>query len=198
MDPTTELLRRWHAGDRDALHELVRRDLPWLRQRVRARLGDELRQLAETEDFLQEIVIDILDYAPRFVADGATFRRIVARIIENTLRSRHQFHHRLRRDRGRQQAAPSDTVLELDPARRTATSPSQFASRNEEEAWLHLALDLIEPGDRDVIVMREWDQQSFVAIGEALGVPENTARMRFARALRRLADRVAALRRGVT
>jgi hypothetical protein len=41
------------------------------------------------------------------------------------------------------------------------------------------------------------EKLSFVAIGQRIAVSANMARMRFARALPRLADRVAALRRGV-
>lgn len=196
-DATLQLLQRWHAGDRAALHELVQRDLPWLRARVRQRLGDGLRQHGNTEDFLQDAVIDILNYTPRFVAqDGDTFRRLVTQIVENCLRGQTEFYSRMRRDRARQQPLDSDSVLAIAGAAQNGTTPSQHAARNEEEAWLRLALDLVDPADRDVIVLREWKGESFAAIGAALGVPENTARMRFARALGRLADKVAALRRG--
>jgi len=197
-DGTLGLLQRWHAGDRQALHELVQRDMPWIRARVRQRLGDALRQHGDTEDFLHEAVIDILNYTPRFLAaDRDVFRRLVTRIVENTLRGQSEFYTRLRRDRGRAVPLPDDSVLDLDVQRRTNTSPSQHAVRNEEEAWLRLALDLIEPDDRDVIVMREWNGEAFADIGARLGIPENTARMRFARALGRLAAQVEALRRGI-
>ncbi len=196
-DRTSQMLARWHSGDRAALHELVQRDLPWIRSRIHQRLGEALRQHGDTEDFLHEAVIEILNYTPRFVAiDGDTFRRLVTQIVENTLRGQHEFYGRLRRDHARQSPLPSDSVLVLDPSVRSATTPSQQAARNEEEAWLRLALDLVEPADRDVIVMREWGGESFGQIGERLGIPENTARMRFARALARLADKVEALRRG--
>lgn len=195
-DDTETLLRRWHAGDRAALDELVQRDMPWIRARVRQRLGDALRQHGDTDDFLHEAVLDILAWTPRFVAtDRDVFRRLVSRIVENTLRGQAEFYSRLRRDRAR--VAVGEGVLDLDAQRRTGTTPSQYAARQEEEAWLRLAMDLLEPEDRDVIVLREWSGESFAAIGARLGVPENTARMRFARAVSRLAGQVDALRRGV-
>jgi len=196
-DDTPDLLRRWHGGDRQALRELLNRHLGWVRSRVQQRLGDALRQNAETDDFLHEAVIEILEYTPRFLAtDGDTFRRLVTRIVENMLREQHEFYGRMRRDRARQAPLPDDSVLCLDPRRRTATSPSQHAVRNEEEAWLRLAMELLPPEERDVIVLREWQGRSFGEIGEQLGIAENAARMRFARALARLADRVESLRRG--
>lgn len=197
-DATEALLRRWHAGDRAALHELVARDMPWIRKRVHDRLGQALRHHGDTDDFLNEVVIDLLAYTPRFLAaDGDVFRRLVARIVENSLRGRSEFYARLRRDQARQAPLPDDTVLALSGDRRPATTPSQHAARAEEEGWLRLALDLIEPDDRDLIVMREWNGDAFAAIGERLGVPENTARMRFSRAVGRLALQVEALRRGI-
>ena len=196
-DQTAELQRRWAAGDASALHELIRRELPWIRDRVHRRLGGRLRQHGNTDDFLHEAVIEILAYTPRFVVpDRVTFRRLVARIVENLLCERHEFYGRMRRDRARQVPLPDDSVLVLDPRRCTATSPSQHAERHEEEAWLRLALDLLPGDDRDIIVLREWGGHGFRAIGERVGISENAARMRFDRALRRLADRVAALRKG--
>lgn len=196
-DSTIELVRRWHRGDAAALHELVQRDIAWIRQRIRQRLGDALRQHGETEDFLQEAVVDILAYTPRFEpTDGDAWRRLVTQIVENLLRSKSDYYGRLRRDRARQRPLPEDSVLQLDPRRRPATTPSQFAMRNEEEAWLRLALDLIDPDDRDLIVAREWGGKPFGEIGVQLGLSENTARMRFQRALGRLADMVESLRRG--
>jgi RNA polymerase sigma-70 factor (ECF subfamily) len=196
-DDTPDLLRRWHAGDAVALHALVSRDLEWIRGRVRQRLGDALREHGDTEDFLQEAVLDILRYTPRFLAtNGDMFRRIVSRIVENTLRGQSEHYGRLKRQRAQSAPLPSDSVLVLDLRLRTKSSPSDRAARSEEEAWLRLALDLVDPADRDLIVLREWEGLSFAAIGERLDVPENAVRMRFNRALARLADQVEALRRG--
>ena len=77
------------------------------------------------------------------------------------------------------------------------TRPSEAASRREDTEWVRLALELLPAADRDVLRLREWEKLSFEQVGERLGVGANAARMRFARALPKLADKVAALRRGV-
>lgn len=196
-DPTLELLQRWHAGERGALDELLRRDLPWIRARVRQRLGPALRQAGDTEDFLHEAVVDVLRYTPRFlVATGDSFRRLLTQIVENMMRDRHDFFSRSRRNRAAEAPLPQDSVLCLDARSRTATTASQYAQRREEEAWLRLALELLAPDDRDVIVLREWQDLPFAEIGAQLDIEENTARMRFQRALARLARQVARLRAG--
>ena len=139
----------------------------------------------------------MLDYTPRFlVGDREVFRRLVGTILENALRSQGGFYARKRRDRAREAPLPDDTVLLVDVRARTATSPSRHAVRNEEQAWLRLALEMLEPADREVIALREWGQLPFAEVAQQLGVTENTARMRFTRALARLADRVEGLRRG--
>ena len=92
-------------------------------QRVRQRLGEALRQHGDTDDFLHEAVLDILSYTPRFLAtDRDVFRRLVTRIVENTLRGQSEFYSRLRRDRGRSVPLPDDSVLDLDAQRRTGTT----------------------------------------------------------------------------
>jgi RNA polymerase sigma-70 factor, ECF subfamily len=191
------LLQRWHRGDQAALHELVRQEMPWLRARTSRRLGPALRPHGDTDDFLHEVLLDVLRYTPRFLVGGReAFRRLVGTILENTLRSQGDFYGRLRRDRAKQLPLPDDSVLLVDASARTATTPSRHAARNEEEAWLRLAIEMLEPADRDVIALREWGGRSFLEVGEQLGISENTARMRFNRALARLADQVEKLRRG--
>lgn len=196
-DATLGLLQRWHGGDQEALKELLRRDLPWIRERLHQRLGDALRQRGDTEDYLHDTVLEVLRYTPRFlVSTGDTFRRLLSQIVENMLRDKNDFFARRRRNVAREQPLPDSTVLHLDGHTRSLTSPSQNAVRNEEEAWLRFALDLLAPEDRDAIVLREYEGMAFAAIGERLGISENAARMRFERGLARLADKVAALRRG--
>ncbi|MBK8097566.1 MAG: sigma-70 family RNA polymerase sigma factor [Planctomycetes bacterium] len=174
---------------------LLRRDLPWARELVRQRLGAQLRQFGDTEDFLHDAVVEVLTFSPRFLVTSAeAFRRILAVVVENTLRDRHEYFTRKRRDRAREQPL-TDTVLCLDVRSRTP-GPGTQAGRAEEQAWLRLALEMLVPDDREIIVRREWDGASFAALGEHFGIAENAARMRFQRALGRLADQVERLRRG--
>src|SRR5215813_5262684 len=51
---TLTLLRRWHGGDREALGELVARDLPWIRAHVERRPQPELRRHLDADDLVQD------------------------------------------------------------------------------------------------------------------------------------------------
>ena len=190
VDPseTLVLLQRIHTGDPKALGELVARDLPWVRAYVARVLGPELRARTDAEDVVQEAMLAVLKDGQKFtISDMGQFRALIARIVENLLRMKHRFLHQQKRDIGKEQRLPSDTVLDLDAS---VTRPSQAAMRNETQAWLQLCLDLLDPKDREVILLRQWKDLSFVEIGQQLGLDQAAARMRFERALARLAKLV--------
>lgn len=189
-EATRELLLRWHGGDQAAFEELLQRDLPWICAHVRRRLGPELRRRGDTDDFVHEVVVDFLRHGPRLVLDDRRqLRAFLARVVENVLVDQHHFHRAARRDLRRDQPLPDDTVLELDGGSAVAR-PSEAASRNEERGWIRVALELLGADDRQVILLRDWEELGFGGIGERLGLSEHAARMRYVRALPRLAQAV--------
>ncbi|MCB9879171.1 MAG: sigma-70 family RNA polymerase sigma factor [Planctomycetes bacterium] len=196
-DATPALLARWHTGDERALATLVELHLPWLQQHLEHRLGEFLRRQAEPGDFVQDAVADFLRYAPRFqVRDARQLRGLLARVVENTLRDKNDWFRAQRRDLGRNTPLPTDTVLSLDPALQPGTTPSGAAMRSEARDWVRLGLELLSAEDRKVLVAREYEDRSFLDIGKQLGLDANAARMRWVRAVARLADLLRRLRRG--
>lgn len=195
---TGDLLRRWHAGDARALDELLALHLPWIRDRVHKRLGAALREKAETGDIVQDSLLQFLRYGPRFViGTDEQFRKLLARIVENVLRDKLDFFSARRRQMAREQPLGSDTVLSLDPPRaEVIDTPSQAAAREEDEAWMRLALELLDPDERRLLVLREWDDLSFREIGERLGISDSAAKMRHHRAIASLAHLMSSLRKG--
>lgn len=195
--PTIVLLERWRDGDDKALHQLLEEELPWIRGHVNKRLGPLLRQLGDAEDYVQEAMVRVLKSGPQFrVSDRRHFRALLAVLIENTLREEHRFHRRERRNPDRRKPLPRDSVLDLDPPRRGVTRPSVVAHREEEAAWMELAMALLPATDSEVVRLREWGELPFSEIGEAMGMKENTARARFHRALSKLAHNFVQLRAG--
>src|SRR5690606_40993396 len=101
----------WHEGDRSALEELLSRNLEWVGQFVRSRLGAQLRQKEETADVVQDACLDILNYGPRFVVpDRTRFRALLGRMVENNLRDKHGYYSAKRRDMQRE-GSMSGTVV---------------------------------------------------------------------------------------
>ena len=192
---TRELLQRWHAGDRAAIDALIARDLPWIAGFVKSRLGPLLRGRGETQDYVQDAMLRVLEYVPRFVTGNRSgFRSLLARMIENHLRDAHDHHAAQRRTPLRERPVPEDSVLDLDQPQRSVTQPVSKAERSEQAAWVRLAIELLEQEDRQVLLMREWQGMEFGAMGQVLGISEDAARMRFHMALPRLAAQLERIR----
>lgn len=194
---TPALLAMWHSGDSDALATLVELHLPWLRNHVTERLGPFLRRHGDAEDYLQDAMLSFLRNAPRFqVRDAAQFRALLARVTENSLRDRNDWFRAKRRDLARNDSLPTDSVLALDPQLAASATPSRHAAADEARDWVRLALELLNPEDRRILVAREYDDRSFVEIGQELGMTASAVRMRWVRAVARLAAIMNDLRGG--
>ena len=197
MDATiSQRLQRVHRGDAQSLHALVAEHLPWVEAHVRARLTPNARSAGETQDFVQEAMLEVLRDGPRFTIDEpAAFRALLARIVENTIVDRVRWAQRGCRDHRRQRPLPTDSVPHLDAPAAAGTEPPVGADRAERQAWIALALELLEPDERDAIRGRDWDGLSFAELGTRLGIGEEAARKRYTRALPKLALKLEALRR---
>ena len=197
LTKTSLFLQQWHEGNQDGLNALLERHLPWIKGQVRKRLTPPLRNKAETVDYIQDVVVQFLHYAPKFtVSKDAQFRALLLRVVENTLMNKYEWYTARRRQMARERPLPSDTVLSLDPPERSFRTPSQSVARHEEEAWIRLAMEFLETDDREIIVLREWDKLPYAEIGARLDITANTARMRHDRAVIRLSEKVWDLRSG--
>lgn len=201
MSDTAQLLLRWARGDHDAMATLIAEDAPWIEAQVRRRLGPQLRQRVDTQDIVQNTLLAILQSGPCFVcSDRAHLRALLARMVQNAIHAQVDHATAGKRD-VRREVQPrvrtdSGSVLFLDAKSAAITGPGDAAAAGETRAWVRLALELLEPDDRNVILWREFEDHSFAAIGARLGTSEDAARMRFGRALPRLATKLKALRAG--
>lgn len=192
---TSISLQKWHQGEAEGLSELIKRHLPWIHAHVRKRLGKDLRKKAESVDFVQDAMVQFLKYGPRIhISDDAQFRALLKRIVENAVRDRNDWFRAKRRNMSRECPLPSDTVLDLDSAVKTDRTPSQSAQRQEHEAWVRLGLELLDPDDRQVIVLRQWEKASFQAIAQQFDMKADAIRMRYNRALGKLSDKIGEIR----
>ncbi|MFH0947091.1 MAG: sigma-70 family RNA polymerase sigma factor [Planctomycetota bacterium] len=195
--PTAYLLREWQEGDDESLGTLLERHLPWLRRYVRRQMKPSLRVRADTADLVQDAVLELLRYGPRFrISKEVHFRALMARIVVNTLRGKHDWFSAMRRNIARERPLPDGSVLDLDAGTDLSATPSQHIGHQERQAWIRMGLELLEPDDRNVIVFREWEGLSFAEIGRRLELSDDAARKRYKRAVPRLAEVVFALRRG--
>ncbi len=197
-EATVDLLCAWHGGDRAALLALVDRDRDWVFARVRKGRGPILRREAETVDHVQDLMLEVLEYSPRFlVRDRAQFRALVARMIDNLL-----IDDARRAARRPRFASPptavtgQDSIVSLDPALRVSDGVHERVAQAEELDWLRLGMEFLDDDERKVVRAHRLDGRSFVEIGAELGVDPNTVRMRCNRAVLRLAGIVRRLQSG--
>lgn len=192
-----DLLQRWHSGDEGALGTLVESQLPWLRQHCDRRLGAFLRARGDAADYLQDALLDFLRDAPRFqVRDEAQLRSLLARVLENTLRDKHEWFRAKRRFLAEVVPMPSDSVLDLNSGAVQSNTPSRAVSREESRAWVRLALELLDPEDRQWIIARDYEGRSFVDLAAEHGLTPDAIRMRWNRAVARLGAELGRLRSG--
>jgi RNA polymerase sigma-70 factor (ECF subfamily) len=190
------LLQRWHRGEQPALDELLAAELPWITDLVRGRLGPLLRARGETGDFVQDAIVRVVRDGPRFVVDDPRqFRALVARIVENLLRDELDRLTAGRRDVRREERLRSESVLDLT-ASGAITSPTKAAAADEWQALVCLALEFVAPADREILLLRQWQELPFETIAQRLGISAKAAHMRFTRALPRLVERIRLLRAG--
>lgn len=188
---TTQLLQRWYAGDEGALDALLADCLPWIRSRVQQRLGPQLRRKLETGDVVQDALMRFLADGPRLqIRNSGHLRGILARIVENVLCDKADWFSAKRRALARECALGDHGALTDD-----ADGPATLLATDENHDRVRLALELLEPEARRLVVLRAWDGLSFIEIGEQLGISQKAADTRYRRALARLALRYAEIER---
>lgn len=181
----------------EEIDEILTRHLSWIQGYVHHKLGDFRRSKADTGDIVQEATIQFLQYGPKIkLMDEGQFRALLGRIIENVIRDKYDWFTACRRNISNERPLPPDTILNLDPPKGRQETPSQIVQKQDEEAWLRLGLELLEPKEREVIVLHHWEHLSFIKIGKMLGVSKVAARKRYMRALNLLIDVVESLKSG--
>jgi len=179
LESTFQLIERVHAGDQEALERLFARHLKPLQRWARGRLPKWARDLADTDDLIQDTLVQtfkrIEDFEPRGVgALQAYLRQAVLNRIRNELRRK-----------GRQPHATDLDGLEVE----SVESPLEQAIGQEAVERYEGALQRLKPEEREAIIARVEMGYSFEELAEALGKPTpDAARKTAHRALVRLAE----------
>ena len=179
LESTSHLLARAKDGDVIAIDALFARSLPPLRRWARGRLPQYARDMADTQDLVQETVIQTLRHLETFEPrHPGALQAYLRQAIVNRIRDE------VRRVRRRPAAVDLDERLP-DPS----PSPLERAIGHEGLERYEAALLRLHPADREVIIARFELQQSYDEIAAALGKPTAAAaRMAVTRALARLVD----------
>jgi len=178
-ESSVELLERVRLGDNEALDRLLKRYVPGLRRWARGRLPRWARDLADTEDLVQETVVRTLRNLKGFQQrhDGA----LQAYLREAMM-------NRIRDECRRAGRRPGlDELDEAMPGK--DLSPLEAAVGSEMLARYEEALQRLRPEDRELVVARIEMGYAYAEIAVMTGKSSADAvRVAVARALVRLAE----------
>lgn len=180
-ESSVELLRRVRGGDQEALDILLRRYVPALRRWARGRLPPWARDIAETEDLVQDTILktfqrlDTFDYRHEGALQAYLREAVMNRVRDECRRA------------GRRPAGgPLDEQTPHEGA-----SPLESVIGTQAVERYEAALTRLRADDREAIVARIEMGFSYAEIAVMLGKPSpDAARVAVSRALVRLAEQM--------
>jgi len=181
-------------GDDLDLDALFAEHRPRLARMVGVRLEPGLRQRLDVDDVVQEVYAEATARLPKYVEAPAMpfflwLRFLCSQKIAELYR-RHvgagarDVRREVRGDPGQRSIADSGFLA--DQLSGHLTSPSAAAMREELREQLRRALDEMAPADREILVLRHYEQLTSAEAAAELGIGMEAARKRYVRALQRL------------
>ena len=198
---TEVLVSRAAEGDSDALAELMGRYSDRLKRMVRLRMDHRLQGRTGASDVVQEALIE----AARRLSDYQRnppmgfFLWLRALTAERLLNAHRAHLGTQKRDVSRdvslyRRAMPAAHSVSL--ARQLMgdfTSPTQAIQRAETQLLVQEVLNRMNPIDREILVLKYFEQLSTSEVASELGIKRSTAGKRYIAALKRLKQELSAI-----
>ena len=187
-------LSRAVAGEEAAWRELVQAHHARLLRMVAVRMDPRLRSRLDAEDVLQDVYLDAAKQFPDYVRDPQLPFFLWLRLLTGHWLARAHRHHlgTQLRDAGRDISICQGGIPDASSAALAAhllgreDRPSEAAQRAERAMRIQVALDAMEPMDREVLSLRHFEYLSRAESARAMGVSEAAAGKRYLRALAKL------------
>jgi len=193
---TQQLLDRAKQGDEKAVEGLLTRHREAVRRMIELRLDPAIVQRVDASDVVQEVLLEVSRRLQEYLKKPALpFHLWLRHIAKDHLIDAHRKHHQAQKrgvNREQQLVRPGWAERSsLDLAGQLIDqelTPASAAIRRELERRLQDALTQLEEDDREMILMRHYEQMPNQEVAGALGLTEAAASMRYLRAIRRLRD----------
>jgi RNA polymerase sigma-70 factor, ECF subfamily len=191
-----ELLDAARQGDEAALAVLVERHRDRLERMVRLRMDRRLQGRVDAADVVQEAYLALRGKFPQYSADPRLPFFLWLRLeVGQKLVDVHRFHLGAKmRDAGQevslhQGALPPVTPLSLaEHLLGKLSTASKAAMRAELKLRVQEALNGMDGHDREVLILRHFEELSNAEAAQVLGVKPSAAINLYVRALKRLKD----------
>ncbi len=188
---TVMMLRRLRQGESRALAELFDYYRPRLHGMIRLRMDPRVAPRLDASDVLQEAYIDAARQVQGYLASPRVAFYVWLRALAWErlwkLQRRHLGARRRAVDLEVSLPAESSALLAAQLLAR-GPSPSEALLQDELRQRVQRALAKLKPADREVILMRDFEDMTNEEVAQALGLSPSGATMRYGRALLRLKE----------
>ena len=173
-DLETELMLRVKAGDRAAFEEIFRLYQKPLANYLYRLSGNQAR----AEDLLQDAFLRLWKAAPNY-EPSAKVSTYIFRIAHNLFLN--------------EAARRREKALETLEAE-TRSDPASDMNRRELQSAVQKAVEALPEGEREVLLLSEYNGFNYAEISEILGIPVGTVKSRMFSAVQRLKESLKGLK----
>jgi len=195
-DRTQDILRDVAGGDAEAVNRLMDRHREAVRRMVQLRLDHAVARRVDASDVVQDVMLEASQRLTDYLrSPGMPFHLWLRQLALDRIIDMHRRHRGAQRrsvDReqnfsgvGNDEQSAADLAALLRDAELT---PAAAALRKELQSRFVAALQQMDEGDREIIVMRHFEHLGNSEAAEALGLSAPAAGMRYLRAIRRLRE----------
>jgi RNA polymerase sigma-70 factor (ECF subfamily) len=192
-DPT-ELLARAREGDRSAAGALLESQRGRLLRLLASRLSGRLGARVDAADVIQDVFLEasrrMEDY---FREPEMPFDHWVLFLATQRLQAVYRKHLGTQKRDARREVSlyerspnPASSRILAERLPGTVPTPSQRMVRTELRTQVRETLEGMEPAEREVIALRNFEQLGNEEVAQVLGLKVSTASKRYQRAIRRL------------
>jgi len=190
---TLVLLDRVRDGDADAINRLLERHRQAIRQMIDRRMDRVITRRVDASDIVQEVMIEanrrLGDY---LVNPTMPFRLWLRHMARDRLIDAHR-RHRVAATRSLDREVPlvsgdgdGSSAGEIVGVADRELTPAAAATWHELERRFAAAVERLDEGDRQIVLLRHFEHLSTAEAAAALGLAKPAAGMRYLRAMRRL------------
>ncbi len=195
-EQTQDLLKEVGEGDQSAVNRLLDRHREAVRRMVQMRLDHAVARRVDASDVVQDVMLEASQRLTDYIRNPSMpFHLWLRQLAKDRMIDMHRRHRGAqRRSVDREQNMSSFNTDDQSAAdltsllRDTELTPAASALRKEMEERFVLALDKLEEGEREIIIMRHFEHLGNGEVAEALGLSAPAAGMRYLRAIRRLRE----------
>lgn len=193
---TQELLQQARNGNAEAVNALLERHRAALRRMVDLRMDRVLSRRVDASDIVQDVMLEANRRLNEYLANPAMpFHLWLRHMAKDRLIDAHR-RHRVSQRRSLDREQPLVAAGDLDRSTLELAAqlcdeeltPAAAATWRELQRRFQQAVEQLDEPDREVVLMRHFEELSNQEVAQALNLSAAAASMRYLRAMRRLRE----------